>query len=107
MEPDTGHEWSSKSLKECYQAAGERIGWFGRDPRVGFMRSGRHLVGFGLATAIYPVRQLPAVARIILGVDGCAVVQSAVHEIGQGMITSMTQVAAEGLGLELANVRLE
>ena len=35
LEPDTGYQWSSKSLKACYQAAAERIGWFDRNPQVG------------------------------------------------------------------------
>ncbi len=107
VEPDTGHEWSSKSLKQCYQAAAARIGWFDRDPRVGSMRKGRHLVGFGMATSIYPVLQMPAVARVILGADGRARVQTASHELGQGMITALTQVGAEAIGLPLDHVRLE
>lgn len=107
VEPDTGHEWSSKSLKACYQAAAERIGWFDRNPAVGSMRDGRHLVGFGMATSIYPVLQMPAVCRIILEGDGRARVQTATHEIGQGAITSMTMIGAEALGLPLEHVRLE
>ncbi len=107
VEPDTGHEWSSKSLKECYQAAANRIGWFDRDPRVGSMRQGRHLVGYGVATSMYPVLQMPAVARIIIGADGHAIVQTASHEIGQGMITALTQIGAEAIGLPLDHVRLE
>lgn len=50
---------------------------------------------------------MPAAARITLGPDGWAVVQTASHEIGQGMITALTQIGAEALGLELADVRLE
>ena len=107
VEPDTGHEWSSKSLKACYEAAGRRIGWFDRDPVVGSMREGRLLVGYGMASAVYKVMQMPAVARIIVGGDGVARVQSAMHEIGQGMVTAMTQIAAEGLGLPIGHLRLE
>ena len=107
IEPDTGHEWSSKSLKACYEAAAQRIGWYDRDPAVGSMREGRHLVGFGVATSMYPVRQMPAVAKIIVGADGRARVQTAIHEIGQGAITAMTQIAAEAIGLPLAEVTLE
>lgn len=107
VEPDTGHEWSSKSLKQCYQVAATRSGWFDRDVRVGSMREGRQLVGFGMATSIYPTRMLPAVASITLYPTGNAVVKSAVHEIGQGMLTTMTQVAAEHLGLPLSAVKLE
>jgi xanthine dehydrogenase YagR molybdenum-binding subunit len=107
VEPGTGNEWSSKSLRSCYEVAGRRIGWFDRNPVVGSMREGRHLVGYGVATSVYPVRQMPALARIIMGADGQARVQTAAHEIGQGMITSLTQVAAESLGLPLDHVRLE
>ncbi|WP_375382330.1 xanthine dehydrogenase family protein molybdopterin-binding subunit [uncultured Sphingomonas sp.] len=107
VEPDSGHEWSSKSLKACYQAAGERIGWFDRNPVVGSMRDGRHLVGFGVATTMYPVQHMPAVARCIVGGDGRAVVQTAAHEIGQGMITALTQIGAEALGLPVEQVTLE
>ena len=107
VEPDSGHEWSSKSLKACYQAAGERIGWFDRDPAIGSMREGRHLVGFGVATTMYPVQHMPAVARCILGGDGRATIQTAAHEIGQGMITALTQIGAEALDLPLDQVTLE
>ena len=106
-EPGTDKEWSSKELLACYQAGAARIGWADRNPRAGSMRENGRLIGYGMATAIYPVLQMPAVARITLGPDGRAVVQSATHEIGQGMITSLTQIAAEALGLELAAVRLE
>ena len=107
VEPDTGHEWSSKSLRQCYQIAGDRVGWFGRDPRVGAMREGRLLVGFGMATSLYPVLQMPAVARVILGRDGRARAQTATHEIGQGAVTAMTQIAAEAIGLPVGDVTLE
>jgi xanthine dehydrogenase YagR molybdenum-binding subunit len=107
VEPDTGREWSSKSLKACYEAAARRIGWFERNPAVGAMREGRYLVGFGMASSVYPARQLPAAARIILRADGRAVVQTAMHEIGQGAITAMTQVAADALGLPLQQVTFD
>ncbi|USQ71725.1 xanthine dehydrogenase family protein molybdopterin-binding subunit [Roseomonas mucosa] len=107
VEPDTGHHWSSKSLKACYQAAAERIGWFERNPAIGSMREGRHRVGFGMATAIYPTLQMPALARCILGADGRARVQTAQHEIGQGMITALTQIGAEALGLPVEHVTLD
>ena len=104
---DTGHEWSSKSLKACYRAAAERIGWSDRDPAVGSMREGRQLVGYGMATAMYPVLQMPALARCILDGRGRATLQTAAHEIGQGMITALTQIGAEALGLPVGQVTLE
>ncbi len=106
-EPDTGNEWSSKSLRECYQAAAERIGWFERDPAVGSMRDGRDLIGYGMATSVYKTLQMPAVAKVILYPNGHAVAQTATHEIGQGAATAMTMIAAERLGLPVGDMTLE
>ena len=107
VDPETGKEWSSKSLKACYEAAARRIGWFDRNSAVGSMREGRHRVGYGMATSMYPVKQMPAVAKVILDADGRARVQTTIHEIGQGAVTAMTQIAAEALGLPLGQVHLE
>ena len=106
VDPETGHEWSSKSLRECYAAASDRIGWHRRNPIVGSMRAGRSMIGYGMATSMYPTRQMPAVARVLLVPDGHAEVHIATHEIGQGSITSMTQIAAERLGLSIGKVQL-
>ena len=104
--PGSGRPWSSKSLRACYAAASERIGWDARDPAVGAMRERGKLVGYGMATAAYPVKQLPAAARITLRPDGTALVEAGTHEIGQGAFTALSQIAAEALGLPLAAVTL-
>jgi xanthine dehydrogenase YagR molybdenum-binding subunit len=106
-DPATGHQWSSKSLRECYSAGAERIGWSKRESKAGSMLHGDVLVGFGMATAAYRTMQFPASARIILDHNGSAVVQSAFHEIGQGAITALTQIAAESLALPASHIRLE
>lgn len=108
VDPQTGHRWSSKSLKECYRLAGDRIGWWSQ--RTQTPRSNREntlLIGFGMATAAYRTMQFPAVARIILRASGDAVVQSSAQEIGQGALTTLTQIAAEELALPLEPVRFE
>ena len=89
VDPTTVHEWSSKSLRHCYKAGAQRIGWHEREPQVGSMREGHSLIAYGMATSIYPIRQMPAVARVILHPDGHAEVHSALHEMGQGGITTM------------------
>ena len=104
VEPETGHEWSSKSLKECYAAAAEAIGWHGRDPAIGAMRQGRYRVGYGMATSLYATKQFPSAARVIVDADGRGIVETASHEIGQGTITAMSQIAAEALGLPLDRI---
>jgi hypothetical protein len=57
VHPQTGLPWSSKALRECYQAGAERFGWAQREPAVGAMRDGRWLVGYGMARGDLP--QLP------------------------------------------------
>lgn len=106
-EPQSGQPWSSKALRECYQQAAERIGWAHRDPRIGAMREDGLLIGYGMATSVYHVAQMPASARVRMNADGTAVAASSTHEIGQGGLTALTQLAAEALGLPLDRVRLE
>jgi xanthine dehydrogenase YagR molybdenum-binding subunit len=106
-DPDSGLPWSSKSLKECYRQAAERFGWSRRKPEPRSMRDGRLLVGYGMATATWPTHRQPATVRVRLLADGTAVVRTATADIGPGTYTSMTQIAADALGLPVAKVRFE
>ncbi|AVH60375.1 MULTISPECIES: xanthine dehydrogenase family protein molybdopterin-binding subunit [Streptomyces] len=100
--------FSSRNLRECLIAAAERFGWQGRDPRVGSMRDEQgRLIGYGCSSATYPVYNFPASARAVLHPDGSADVSSATSDMGPGTYTSMTQVAAETLGLPIEQVRFE
>jgi len=107
MDLDKGLPWSSKSLRQCYEAGAERFGWARRNPAPRSMRDGRWLVGWGMATATYPAHRSPASASARILPDGSAVVQSGSHDLGTGTYTVMTQIAADALGLPLAKVRFE
>ena len=69
------------------------------------MRDGRWLIGWGMATATYPMNYAPASAMARLLPDGTAEVTSAASDMGPGTWTSMTQVAAETLGLPIERVK--
>jgi xanthine dehydrogenase YagR molybdenum-binding subunit len=99
--------FSSRSLVACYEAGAARFGWDRRDPGIGSMRDGRMLVGWGTATATYPVFRAPASARARLMPDGTAEVETAASDMGPGTYTSMTQVAADALGLSPSQVRFQ
>ena len=101
--------YSSKHLKECYARAAERFGWARRNPAPRSMRTpdGRGLLGWGMATAAYPAKQMPAAARASLWADGRVVVRSATHEVGTGTYTAMTQLAAGALGVAVESVKFE
>ncbi|MGI4885250.1 MAG: xanthine dehydrogenase family protein molybdopterin-binding subunit [Janthinobacterium lividum] len=106
-DPSTGQQWSSKSLRQCYARGAELFGWSKRNPKAGDTRDGRLLVGWGMATASYPVHNSQGTARARLYADGHAVVQSGATDLGTGTYTVMTQVAADGLGLPMEKIRFE
>jgi CO/xanthine dehydrogenase Mo-binding subunit len=62
---------------------------------------------YGMAAAIRMHFQGPTKARVRIGPDGVAVVQSDMTDIGGGTYTILTQVAAQDLGLPLDRVRVE
>jgi xanthine dehydrogenase YagR molybdenum-binding subunit len=97
--------FSSRSTRACYRVAAERFGWSQRDPEPRSMRDGRWLIGWGMSTATYPMNYAPASAAGRLLPDGTAEVTSASSDMGPGTWTSMTQVAAETLGLPIERVR--
>src|SRR5207249_9868173 len=99
--------FSSKSLRECYARGAERFGWSRRHATPRSMRDGDGFVGCGMSTATYPAKRLPASALARLTADGTIVVQAATHEFGTGTYTSMSQVAAEALGVPVARIRFE
>jgi xanthine dehydrogenase YagR molybdenum-binding subunit len=97
--------FSSRSTRECYRAAAERFGWSRRHPEPRSMRDGRWLIGWGMATATYPMHYAPASAMARLLPDGTAEVTSAASDMGPGTWTSMTQVTADTLGLPIERVK--
>ena len=98
---------ASAALVDCMREGARRFGWERRPMRPASLRDGRWLVGYGMAAAIRMHFQGPAKARVRMGTDGIAVVQSDMTDIGGGTYTILTQVAAEGLGLPIDRVRVE
>ncbi len=106
-DPESGHPWSSKSLRECYAQGAERFGWARHNPRPRATKDGEVLVGYGMATATYPARRSPASALARMLPNGDVVVQAATHELGTGTYTVMSQIAADVLGIPVGRVHFE
>jgi xanthine dehydrogenase YagR molybdenum-binding subunit len=105
--PIGGKPYTSRSLMQCYDQAAAAFGWHNRKPPPRSMRDGDWLIGFGCATALYPTHVGPAAARVRLMPNGDVRVQTAAHEIGNGVYTVLAQMAAERLGVNLGSVRVE
>jgi CO/xanthine dehydrogenase Mo-binding subunit len=54
------------------------------------MLDGKHLVGWGMATATYPGMRSPGAAKVRILQDGSAMVSSATQDMGGGTYTTMT-----------------
>ncbi|MHC9293051.1 xanthine dehydrogenase family protein molybdopterin-binding subunit [Mycobacterium sp. LTG2003] len=99
-----GKPWSGKHLRECFVDGAKRFGWARRPMAPRSMSRDGVLVGWGMATATYPGRRMPAGCRVTTGVDGVVRFATATHEIGTGVRTVMSQVAADAAGLALGAV---
>lgn len=110
-EPDddqsTGLPFSTRRLRECYTVGAREFGWNRRNPAPGATRDGDWLIGTGMATAVYDTVRLAARAHVRLDANGTALVQSATSDMGPGTYTSMTQVAADALGLTVSTVEFQ
>ncbi len=103
-EPIKGLPYTSRSVMQCFDQAASAFGWSKRNKTPGSMRDGEWLIGWGCAMACYPTSMAPATARVRLMPDGTARVETAAHEIGNGIYTVVAQVAAERLGLPFEKI---
>jgi xanthine dehydrogenase YagR molybdenum-binding subunit len=102
VEPISGKPFSSKALRECYRQSAERFGWQRRPlaPRQMRERDGL-LVGWGMGTATFPALMFAGNAKAVLRRNGSGVVEIGAHDMGQGALTALAQIAADALGLDL------
>ncbi|MEE3501800.1 xanthine dehydrogenase family protein molybdopterin-binding subunit [Acidiphilium acidophilum] len=107
-DPVSGLPWSSRSLVPCFRRGAEIFGWNRRSPEPGSMiASDGALVGYGCATATYPSAMAPSSARVRIAADGSCHVFCAAHDVGTGAYTVLGQVAADVLGIEDSEIRVE
>jgi xanthine dehydrogenase YagR molybdenum-binding subunit len=101
----TGLPFSTNGLRECLRQGASRFGWPQRNPVPRSVRDGNELVGYGMAAAGYHVNRSESDALVRVSSDGMADAFSATCDMGPGTYTSMSQVAADGLGVPFAHVR--
>jgi xanthine dehydrogenase YagR molybdenum-binding subunit len=106
-DPHEDKPFSSKALKQCYAAGAEAFGWARRPSAPRAMRDGPVLIGWGMATATYPMNRSEAGASIVFDSDGTVLVKSGTQDLGTGTYTVMAQLAADALKMPLHRVRFE
>ncbi len=109
----TGMIMHPTGLSECIRKAAEAIGWTGQPQRLAptptdagtsHKRRGKGLAAMWKAPAMPPNPGSSATVR--MNEDGTATVSIGGVDIGQGALTAMAQLAAEGLGVKIEDVRV-
>ncbi|MFM9614491.1 xanthine dehydrogenase family protein molybdopterin-binding subunit [Streptomyces niveiscabiei] len=100
----TNLPFSTRRLRDCYRVGAREFGWHRRNPKPRSTRDGDWLIGMGMAAGVYDTQRGEAQVSVRLDADGTALLQSATSDMGPGTATSMTQVAADALGLPMRKV---
>ncbi len=108
----TGMKMHPTGLSQCIRKAAEAIGWKAGQPQgiaptdagQAHKHRGKGLAAMWKAPAMPPNPGSSAVVR--LNEDGTATVSIGGVDIGQGALTAMAQLAAEGLGVKVTDVRV-
>lgn len=104
QDPSNGLPFSTRRLRECLRVGADAFRWDRRAPQPRATRDGDLLIGTGVAAGCYHTLRLEAQARVRLDADGTALVESASSDMGPGTYTSMSQLAADALGLNIRKV---
>jgi xanthine dehydrogenase YagR molybdenum-binding subunit len=102
----SGQPWSSKHLREAYQTGAKRFGWSKRNPKVGSMRKGNEILGWGVATCTWPAGQRAAEVRVRLLADGTARASCATQDIGTGTYTVFAEIVSDKTGLPVDKIQV-
>ncbi|NUT47579.1 MAG: xanthine dehydrogenase family protein molybdopterin-binding subunit [Saccharothrix sp.] len=107
VDPESGKPFSSRNLVACLREGARRFGWADRDPTPRARQRDGWLIGTGVAASTYPVNRTPgSVAEIRCTGPGRYLVKIGAADIGTGTWTSLAQVAADALRVDLADVEL-
>ena len=101
--PGKGTPFSSNMLEAALDDGARAFGWADR-PAPRTARDGDWLIGTGMASATRVNMIVKSTARVTLTPEGRAVVETDMTDIGTGSYAILTQIAAEMLGLDPADV---
>ncbi|PZS39699.1 MAG: xanthine dehydrogenase, partial [Pseudonocardiales bacterium] len=104
VDPDSGKPWSSRNLVACLREGADRFGWADRDPAPGVRRQGDWLVGTGVAASVYPTYRMPFSTPTLRCERGRYVVEIGAADLGTGTWTTLPQIAADALGVDVDDV---
>jgi xanthine dehydrogenase YagR molybdenum-binding subunit len=107
IDPEKNRPLSGRQLAECLREGAERFGWHDRPKTPRSRRDGDWLVGYGVASSMRGHYMMKTGAKVRIDPEGFVLVQSDMTDLGMGTYTIVAQVAAQRLGVEVDQVRVE
>lgn len=107
--PESGKPFSNPGIRDCINAAADRIGWKGKwhPPRAKEVRPGVfHGIGLAAHACSHGAGTNPCTGQVIVNTDGSVQCVSGSTEIGPGERTQMAMITAEALGVPLHQVSI-
>lgn len=116
----TGARYDAGTYRECIERAREMVGYDSFRERQRLLRESGRYIGIGFVAAVeptawgsdtakvngYPAGEIFDAATVTVEPDGSVSVTCGLHNHGQGIETSLAQVAADELGVRLESVRV-
>jgi xanthine dehydrogenase YagR molybdenum-binding subunit len=106
VDPETGNPFSSRNLVACLREGAARFGWADRDPRPRARVADGWFVGTGVASSVYPVNRQAESTATIQFERGAYVVEIGAADLGTGTWTTLAQIAADALGVDVDDVTM-
>jgi xanthine dehydrogenase YagR molybdenum-binding subunit len=104
VDPVTGKPFTTRALMRCFDAAAAAFGWSDRQPQLRATLRDGWWIGHGCAAAARPVKIGAVVIHVAQDATGAVRVETAHHEIGNGLYTVLATVASERLGVPIDRV---
>ena len=103
-DPVTGHRFTTRPLMRCFDQGAATFGWAQRSKSPRSRQEAGWWIGYGCAAAARPVKIGAAAIRFTMAADGSVLVETAHHEIGNGLYTLLAMTASERLAVPLAKI---
>nr|WP_299243687.1 xanthine dehydrogenase family protein molybdopterin-binding subunit [uncultured Halomonas sp.] len=99
--------FSSIHLLEAFDRAADSFGWADRNPKIGAMKEGNEIIGWGMAACNWEALKQACDARVSLRADGTAFASCATQDIGTGTYTIVAQAVSDITGIALDKIEVQ
>jgi xanthine dehydrogenase YagR molybdenum-binding subunit len=100
----SGKPFTPRMLMACFDAGAAAFGWDRTRSEQRRRREDNWLIGSGCASAVRPAKVGPALIRVVLTDEGRFRIETAHHEIGNGLYTVLATEAANKLGVAVDKI---